>query len=51
MFANLEFIAIGGPTHDPLPPFQWSKTHFPGETPHVGHPDLWNFDPVHVMWK
>ncbi|XP_014670950.1 PREDICTED: putative phospholipase B-like 2 isoform X2 [Priapulus caudatus] len=50
MAKRFEFIAIAGPTHDPLPPFQWSTASFPGETPHVGHPDLWSFDPIHVTW-
>lgn len=32
-----------GPTHDDLPPFQWSTSPFANEI-HLGQPDLFNFD-------
>ncbi|XP_013790770.1 putative phospholipase B-like 2 [Limulus polyphemus] len=48
---KFEFVAIGGPTHDPLPPFQWSKSDFSKDLPHHGHPDLWVFKPVTHHWK
>lgn len=50
MALKLELIAFGGPTYDPLPPFQWSKTDFNTTISHDGMPDLWKFDPVHVSW-
>jgi len=46
---NLQFIAQSGPTWDPLPPFQWSLQDFM-DTPHVGHPDLWQFEPIIPKW-
>jgi len=46
---NLQFIAQSGPTWDPLPPFRWSEQDFV-DTPHVGHPDLWQFAPVIPVW-
>lgn len=45
-----QFIAIGGPTYDDLPPFQWSKTDFGKDTPHYGQPDKWEFKPVTAQW-
>jgi len=50
MAKQLEFIAQSGPTWDPLPPFQWSKQDF-SNTPHVGHPDIWQFPPIHHHWQ
>ena len=47
---DLEFVAYGGPTYDDLPPFQWSKVDFAYNTPHYGHPDLWQFEPVTHQW-
>ena len=46
MFKSQQFIAIGGPTYDQQPPFQWSKSDFGPTTPHISHPDLWKFGPV-----
>lgn len=46
MIKDLQFIAIGGPTHDQQPPFQWSKSDFGPKTPHQGHPDIFKFDPI-----
>ena len=51
MFKELEFIALSSPTYDNLPPFQWSKADFSDDTPHYGHPDLWNFKPVQHKWS
>ncbi|XP_059091738.1 putative phospholipase B-like 2 [Tigriopus californicus] len=51
MFEKLEFIAQSGPTFDSLPPFQWSKSDFDFLVSHVGQPDLWNFAPIHHIWK
>ncbi|GFR04137.1 putative phospholipase B-like 2 [Trichonephila clavata] len=50
MFKNLEFVAFGGPTYDPLPPFQWSKSDFDKKVKHEGHPDLWKFKPIVHKW-
>jgi len=44
-------IVQGGPTFDPLPPFRWSEQDFKDDTPHVGHPDLWQFEPITVTWN
>jgi len=51
MMKRLQFIAISGPTHDPLPPFQWSKSDFEKTVAHFGHPDLWLFKPVLHEWS
>ena len=51
MIHDLEFVAFGGPTYDDLPPFQWSKVDFGKDTPHFGHPDIWQFKPVTHKWK
>ncbi|XP_015925352.1 putative phospholipase B-like 2 [Parasteatoda tepidariorum] len=47
---NYEFVAISGPTYDPLPPFQWSKSDFDKKVKHEGHPDLWQFKPIVHKW-
>lgn len=49
LMASLDFVAVGGPTYDPLPPFRWSESDFAGLS-HVGHPDLWQFKPVRTKW-
>jgi hypothetical protein len=51
MFQKFEFVAAGGPTFDDLPPFQWSKVDFEKDTPHVGHPDIWAFQPIQHAWS
>ncbi|KAK7087515.1 putative phospholipase B-like 2 [Littorina saxatilis] len=45
MFQDLTFIAVGGPSWDQQPPFQWSRSDF-NTTSHLGHPDLWKFAPI-----
>ncbi|GFS56688.1 putative phospholipase B-like 2 [Nephila pilipes] len=50
LFQNLEFVAIGGPTYDSVPPFQWSKSEFGKKIKHEGHPDLWKFKPIIHKW-
>ncbi|XP_042895278.1 putative phospholipase B-like 2 [Parasteatoda tepidariorum] len=50
LFQKLQFVAIGGPTYDPLPPFQWSKSDFRKTVKHEGHPDLWKFKPIIHKW-
>ncbi|XP_072145602.1 putative phospholipase B-like 2 [Dermacentor andersoni] len=49
LFASSEFVAISGPTWEMLPPFQWSTSGLPDI--HVGHPDKWQFGPVHHKWN
>lgn len=46
MFKTMQFVAVSGPTHDQLVPFQWSTSDFRDNTPHMGHPDMFKFDPV-----
>ena len=46
----LEMIAVGGPTFDDVPPFQWSKADFGPTTRHVGHPDIFKFNPIIHKW-
>lgn len=50
LYKRFEFIAFGGPTYDPLPPFQWSKSDFDKTVKHKGHPDLWKFTPIIHKW-
>ncbi|GAB6033388.1 Putative phospholipase B-like 2 [Chamberlinius hualienensis] len=53
MFKTLQFIAIGGPTHETLPPFRWrTYEEAIGEmVKHDGQPDLWDFEPVLTVWN
>lgn len=48
LFKDLEFLAVSGPTHDPLPPFRWSTSGL--KDLHEGHPDLWVFAPHVHHW-
>ena len=50
LFEKGKFTAIGGPTYDDVPAFQWSKADFAKDTPHFGHPDLWKFKPITYEW-
>nr|XP_054749532.1 putative phospholipase B-like 2 isoform X2 [Lytechinus pictus] len=50
MMKSLSMIAVCGPTHDQQPPFQWSKSEF-NQTLHLGHPDLFDFKPIEVVWS
>jgi hypothetical protein len=43
LFTKSTVTATCGPTHQGLPPFQWSKTEW---TRPLGHPDVFMFDPV-----
>jgi len=49
--ADQTMIAVAGPTHDDLPPFSWSTADFADDTPHEGHPDTFDFEPIRVNWK
>lgn len=49
MQQQYQFIAYSGPTYDKQPPFEWSSSIYT-DIPHLGHPDLWKFDPVLHQW-
>jgi len=51
LYKSLEFLSVAGPTHDPLPPFQWSKSDFEKDVRHAGQPDLWLFKPITHKWN
>ncbi len=51
MAKTLSMIAVSGPTHDQQPVFQWSKSECDKQFLHMGHPDIFNFDPVEVNWQ
>lgn len=42
-------LAVSGPTHQSLPPFQWSASELESIS-HEGQPDLWQFEPIRVEW-
>ncbi|XP_077509297.1 putative phospholipase B-like 2 [Amblyomma americanum] len=48
MFKSMEFVGVSGPPSDSVPVFQWSTSGF--NDSHNGHPDRWNFGPVHRVW-
>ncbi|KAH9376839.1 hypothetical protein HPB48_009747 [Haemaphysalis longicornis] len=48
LFKSLEFIGISGPTWGTQPVFEWSTSGF--NDSHIGHPDKWQFGPVHHQW-
>ena len=50
MIPTLDFIAVSGPTYDPLPPFQFSRSTLKDDLPHFGHPDLWKFPAFRTKW-
>lgn len=50
MFANMEFLAINGPTYDQQPVFKWSTSDFENDTAHFGHPDVFKFPVVQRKW-
>merc|ERR1711916_161972 len=39
--SNMTSRAISGPSHEFLPPFDWTEWPTPGE--HWGQPEMWNF--------
>uniref|UniRef100_A0A0M3I5Y5 Phospholipase B-like n=1 Tax=Ascaris lumbricoides TaxID=6252 RepID=A0A0M3I5Y5_ASCLU len=51
LFKQLRFRAIGCPTYDNVPPFQWSKFDYDKKVKHVGHPDLWKFEAIETRWE
>ena len=46
---SLSMYAVSGPTHQSLPPFEWSKSKIVGIR-HEGQPDKWQFDPILIHW-
>jgi|UniRef100_A0AC35GH14 hypothetical protein len=49
LFKNLQLNVVGGPTYDPLPPFNWNTTNI--DAPHFGQPTLWKFEPFTTQWE
>lgn len=51
LITKLQFIAVAGPPYNTyLPPFQWSKSDY-RNLPHLGHPDVFQYQPVLFKWK
>nr|XP_033813351.1 putative phospholipase B-like 2 [Geotrypetes seraphini] len=50
LFPHYGMVAASGPTWDDVPPFQWSTSPF-SSLVHMGHPDLWKFPPIEVLWN
>ncbi|GMR36699.1 hypothetical protein PMAYCL1PPCAC_06894 [Pristionchus mayeri] len=46
----LSFISECGPTHETLPPFDWTTSDLRDSVRHRGQPLTWNFHPIHNMW-
>ncbi|XP_067010461.2 putative phospholipase B-like 2 [Anabrus simplex] len=52
LFMKLKFISRSGPVYNEnLPPFVWSEADFGSTTPHMGHPNVWQFEPVTHQWQ
>ncbi|KAI6209373.1 Calpain-5 [Aphelenchoides besseyi] len=51
MFQELRFRAIGSPSYENVPAFQWSKSSLEKTVKHVGHPDVWKFAAVETKWE
>ena len=49
-YGRYMMTAVSGPTHDDQPPFSWLTADFADDTPHEGHPDVWQFDPITTNW-
>jgi hypothetical protein len=49
LMKQLRFVAQGGPTFDPLPPFSWKDTDI--VAPHYGQPTVWKFKPLTTEWE
>ena len=50
LYKNFEMMAVCGPTHDDQPPFSWNTADFADTTPHEGHPDTFDFEPITTNW-
>ncbi|KAI6191797.1 putative phospholipase B-like 2 [Aphelenchoides bicaudatus] len=51
LFKQLRFRAIGSPSYENVPAFQWSASGLKQTVKHVGHPDLWKFKAVERKWE
>ncbi|VDK67353.1 unnamed protein product [Onchocerca ochengi] len=49
LIKNLRFKAWGGPTYDPLPPFNWATTDI--QAKHYGQPTIWQFKEMETNWE
>ncbi|CAD5214772.1 unnamed protein product [Bursaphelenchus okinawaensis] len=49
LFKKLQIHTVGGPTYDPLPPFNWNTTDIVAN--HYGQPTLWKFEPFVTEWS
>uniref|UniRef100_K7FJ07 Phospholipase B-like n=1 Tax=Pelodiscus sinensis TaxID=13735 RepID=K7FJ07_PELSI len=49
MAKGYSLIAASGPTWDEVPPPQWSTSPY-SNLVHMGHPDLWKFPPIKILW-
>lgn len=50
MMKHFEMLAVSGPAWDQVPVFQWSTSPY-SKLLHMGHPDRWDFNTVHVKWS
>ena len=49
LMRKYSMYAVSGPTHQSLPPFQWSTSNIKSIS-HKGQPDKWQFEPIVVEW-
>ncbi|KAI7808257.1 putative phospholipase B-like 2 [Triplophysa rosa] len=50
MMKHFEMLAVSGPAWDQVPVFQWSTSPY-SKLLHMGHPDRWDFNTVHIKWS
>lgn len=50
MIQNFTLSAVAGPSAENQPPFVWSQSDFDKVYSHIGHPDVWNFQPISPVW-
>lgn len=50
LVADLEMVAVSGPTDQTVPAFSWATTKLTG-VPHADQPVEWKFTPVRTTWK
>jgi len=51
LFKQLRFRAIGSPSYENVPPFNWATSELAKTVKHMGHPDLWHFEQVERKWE
>ena len=49
LMRNYSMFAVSGPTHQSLPPFEWTASNIKG-IKHEGQPNKWQFDPIYIKW-